>query len=358
LTVVAGLAAAAAYSQPVDVQRLSDRVLVLNLPMLGQRQVVAVSARRGLALIDTGPSPLVATLFKKDVERRFGRQDWACVIDTHGHIDGHTNGNGVFVEIPIIAHENAAAEIAARLDAVASDRPTFCREKVRELQERVDAGAEDAAALRDQIAVWRSIEDQTVRRDIVAPNLTFSDRLTIDMGDLTLRLLYFGNGHSASDVVVYIPEERLLVSGGVCGPYLPVVAESAGMADLQRSITALDDVLDGGVERVVTSHWGVLEGERNVRRQRDYRRDLLSGVTSARERGLSLERTQAELALDRHFPYMADVEPAQGSRNDAHAANVAAVFKLLDRPPSARRGSRAPGGTAKATPGARATPGP
>ncbi len=349
--------AATAHGQQVDVQRLSERVLVLNLPMLGQRQVVAVSAKRGLALIDTGPSPLVATMFKEDVERRFGRRDWAYVINTHGHIDGHANGNGVFADVPIIGHENAPAEIAARLDAVASQRPAFCREKVRQLQERVDAGAEDAVALRDQIAVWRSIEDQTVSRDIMVPTVTFSDRLTIDMGDLTLRLLYFGNGHSASDVVVYIPEEKLLVSGGVCGPYLPAVPESARLVDLSRSISVLDDVLDADVERAVTSHWGILDGQ-DVRRGRDYLRDLLAGVTSAGERGLSLEQAQAELALDRHFPYMADVKPAQGTRDDAHAANVAAVFKLVDRPPSARRESRGPGGTTRATPGGPATPVP
>jgi hypothetical protein len=64
---------------------------------------------------------------------------------------------------------------------------------VAELQKRLDGGAEDAAALRDQIAVWRSIEDQTVRRD---------------------------------DVVVHVLEERLLVCGGVCGPGLATLTSA------------------------------------------------------------------------------------------------------------------------------------
>jgi cyclase len=328
IAAASALVTATAHSQPIDVQRLSNRILTANLPMLGQRQVVAVSAKRGLALIDSGPSPLVMMKLKEEIERQFGRRDWAYVINTHGHIDGHVNGNSVFARIPVIGHENVAAEVQARLDAVASQRVRYCQDQVRELQKRIDGGAEDAAVLRDQIAVWRSIEDQTARRDIMAPNMTFTDELTIDMDDLTLSLLYFGKGHSASDVVVYISEEKVLVAGGACRPFLPTVAEGVGLADLKRSIAVLDRVLEGGVQRVVTSHEGVL-GKQDVQKQRDYYQDLLAGVAAARDCALTLEKAQAELVLDEHFPYMRDVKAHHGSRDDVHAANIAAVWKLV-----------------------------
>ncbi len=328
LLAAAALPTTATSGQTVDVQRLSARILTANLPMLGQRQVVAVSAKRGLALIDTGASPLAMTKLEEEIERQFGRRDWAYVINTHGHIDGHVNGNAVFERIPIIGHENLAAEVRARLDAVASQRVLFLHDRVLQLQRRVDAGAEDASTLQAQIAVWRSLEEQMARREIALPNLTFSDELTIEMGDLTLHLLYFGRGHSASDVIVHIPEEKVLVSGGVCSPFFPTVSPSVRLADLRRSVSVLDRVLAGGVERVIPSHLGLL-GRQDAERLRDYYRDLLAEISAARGRGASLEKAQTELLIDRRFPYMRDVQVAEGRREELHAANVAVVWRLL-----------------------------
>ena len=48
---------------------------------------------------------------------------------------------------------------------------------------------------------------------LTPPNVTVDDRMTLYRGDREIRLLYLGRGHTAGDLVVYLPKERVLCSG-------------------------------------------------------------------------------------------------------------------------------------------------
>ena len=48
---------------------------------------------------------------------------------------------------------------------------------------------------------------------LIPPSKTFNDRMTLDLGDLTLKLYYFGRAHSGSDILIQVPEEELLLTG-------------------------------------------------------------------------------------------------------------------------------------------------
>jgi glyoxylase-like metal-dependent hydrolase (beta-lactamase superfamily II) len=331
---VCALGAAPADAQTVNIERLSDRVLVANVLFVGRSNVVALSTKKGLVLIDTAISPYATAQLKQEVEKQFGRTDWAYVINTHAH--EHVQGNAAFKHVPIIGHENIAGDMKPLVEIMASEEKRapgvrFIQGKVQELQKQVDGGAPNSDVLRAQIAFWQAIEREAASGfEVVTPAVTFSEDLTLDMGDVTIHAMYFGRGHSLSDVVVYIPEEKVLVSGGVCNRFFPRVAETVRLTDLKRSIAVLDRILNDGVERVVAGHAEV-SGRQVLERLRDYYRDLLAGATAAHGQGLTIEKAQAQLVLDQRFPYMRDAQPYQGSREDAHAANVAAVWKLVQQ---------------------------
>jgi glyoxylase-like metal-dependent hydrolase (beta-lactamase superfamily II) len=185
--------------------------------------------------------------------------------------------------------------------------------------------------LRAQLVYWQDIESDAVKGfELVVPNLRFTDELTLDMGDVTIHALYLGRGHSASDIAIHVPEEKLLVAGSACGPFFPKIGDQVRLADLERSVSVFDRVLQSGVEHVVPSHSEV--GDRELaQRRRDYYRDLLAGVADARRQGLGLEQTQAALGLEQRFPYMREAKAFRGTPGEAHAANVAAVWKLLQQ---------------------------
>jgi glyoxylase-like metal-dependent hydrolase (beta-lactamase superfamily II) len=324
-------AASAADSQTVSVQRLSDRVLVASAPLLGPNNVVAVATRKGLVLIDTGVCPFVAGQLKQEIEKQLGRKDWAYVFNTHVH--DHTGGNLLYKGVPIIGHENTVEDSKRLAEALASEEKKapsvkFIQGKIQEVQKQLESGAANGEALRAQLAFWQAIEGDLKGFEVVAPSLRFTEDLTLDMGDATFHALYVGRGHSLSDIVIHVPEEKLLVAGSSCGPFFPKIGDTVRLADLNRSVAVLDQVLQGGVEHVVPSH--AEAGGRDIaERRRDYYRDLLAGVKAAQRDGLTLEKAQSALGLEQLFPYMRDAKVFQGTREEAHAANVATVWKLV-----------------------------
>ena len=92
---------------------IADRCWVARFEFLDVN-VGLVGGDRGLLVVDTHASEVEARRVVEQV-RRLGVGDVVAVVNTHQHFD-HTFGNVVFSEAydgpPIIAHEEAAAELA------------------------------------------------------------------------------------------------------------------------------------------------------------------------------------------------------------------------------------------------------
>ena len=138
------------------------------------------------------------------------------------------------------------------------------------------------------------------------PTLTFSDRLTIDLGgergDLVLQ--YCGRGHTEGDVVAWLPRQRILFAGDL------VEAEAAlytGDAfHREWATTTLDRVAALGAEQLVGGRGAVTKGGHRVdaaiAQTRGFLHVMIREVSAVRERGGTLkdafEATHAALVDD------------------------------------------------------------
>jgi len=59
----------------------------------------------------------------------------------------------------------------------------------------------------------RRLRDKIVGSVITHPDQTFKDGLTITMGDTVIELLHLGASHSPDDVQLWLPAQKLLISG-------------------------------------------------------------------------------------------------------------------------------------------------
>jgi tetratricopeptide (TPR) repeat protein len=50
---------------------------------------------------------------------------------------------------------------------------------------------------------------------LTTPNITFSEKLNLDLGDLSLELMYYGYSHSKTDIIIHCPEEQILCTGDI-----------------------------------------------------------------------------------------------------------------------------------------------
>jgi glyoxylase-like metal-dependent hydrolase (beta-lactamase superfamily II) len=166
---------------------IADRCWVARFEFLDVN-VGLVGGDRGLLVVDTHASEVEARRVLEQV-RRLGVGDVVAVVNTHQHFD-HTFGNVVFSEAydgpPIIAHEEAAAELAR------SAPP---------LQEL--ARTDDSDPRHADIAATR----------VLLPTETFSSARAVDLGDRMVELVHPGRGHTAGDCVVRVGDADLLFAG-------------------------------------------------------------------------------------------------------------------------------------------------
>ena len=111
------------------------------------------------------------------------------------------------------------------------------------------------------------------------PNVTFSDRMTLDLGGRVVELRHCGRGHTAGDIVVWLPEERVLFAGDL------VEAEAAlytGDAYHTEWMTGtLDRVAALEARALVGGRGPVVHGEQRVGAAIAQTRGFLVGMRDA-----------------------------------------------------------------------------
>lgn len=149
--------------------------------------VTLVRGERGLLMVDTHASALAAGEVLDDV-RALGAGDVVEVVNTHEHLD-HCFGNGTvraaYGEVPIHAHEAAAAAQAAAV------------------------GTEAAYDVDDTDPRSGEVRATT----LVPADQTFSSARVVDLGDRYVELVHPGRAHTSGDLVVRVPDVDVLVAG-------------------------------------------------------------------------------------------------------------------------------------------------
>ncbi|WP_408898839.1 MBL fold metallo-hydrolase [Nocardioides sp. R1-1] len=221
------------------------------------------------------------------------------VVNTHADGD-HWFGNELVAGpgVEIIASESAAASMTA---AVAAELASLWAR-----EDRVGDFVRSVAGSFDPTGVTAT-----------APTRTFSGELDLDVGGRHVRLVQVGPAHTAGDVVVHVPDAKVVYTGDILFiGGAPLVWDGP----LSRCIAACDLLLDLDVTTVVPGH-GPVTGKEGVARVRDYLVYVEQEATRRFEAGLDLAEAIASIDLS-GFPEM--------SEHERIAANVTNVYEQLD----------------------------
>jgi glyoxylase-like metal-dependent hydrolase (beta-lactamase superfamily II) len=315
------------------VTRLGEKAALFQIGRESTINVIVLASRRGLVVIDTGILPSRGAALRSAIEREFGRSDFAYIINTHSHFD-HTDGNQAFADVPIVGHQNAVREMnrslgsPAAVEAFLRSRAGYQSALENELKTATVA-SRDETRIREQLARNGALIDdfRQGRFILTRPTVLFSDRLTLDLGDLTLNLIYFGRAHTESDILIHVPELRLLVVGDLFQKdWLPTFSNPR--ADVPRWFEVLYGLPAGlqAVERAVGGHSEPMSGD-DLRAKVVYLRDVWEGVAAARRDGLTLAVAKERLPFDNKNPALAGlIRTWQGQ--DFHLANIEAAWRM------------------------------
>jgi glyoxylase-like metal-dependent hydrolase (beta-lactamase superfamily II) len=299
-------AAAGARGPLFRLQRVTESVyaaLARPAAMLNCNAAVVVGPEYAV-VVDTHSKPSAARALIGQIRAELTDKPVRYVVNTHFHWD-HAQGN--------LAYPDA---YGGRTEVVASNatREWLAREGVARLGQSLASGARTIADLERQIAApaTPAAEKQQLTErladlkafaaemsppedKIVLPRLTFDKRLVLHNGDLEIHLLFLGRGHTAGDVVVYVPAQRVVASGDLMHSLLPYMGD--GFPDeWPRTLTALE-ALD--FDRVAPGHGSVQEGKTIAAGFRAFIEEVDEAVSRGIERGASLEELRRTIAPDR-----------------------------------------------------------
>jgi cyclase len=226
------------------------------------------------------------------------------VVNTHSHSD-HVSGNEIYVEafpgVEFISQAAARGEIAQHKANEESARRY--RDEIATLQKRLDVGTDSGgkpltAERREHIALTKRnfefwIADMRGARDVL-PTLTIEESLVLHRGERTIEIKYLGNGHTAGDLVVYLPKERIVATGDLVVHPVPF-GFSPALREWPTTLRKLE-ALDAAI--IVPGHGQIQRDWRYVDRQIALFESTWAQVKKAVDSGADLETTRK--AVDRN----------------------------------------------------------
>jgi glyoxylase-like metal-dependent hydrolase (beta-lactamase superfamily II) len=267
LLMLAGIGDAAAQATPArEITKLAGEVY--RFRNAGHFSVFAVTPA---GIIVTDPiNKEAAEWLKAELKTRFN-QPVRYLVYSHDHRD-HIAGGEVFADTAIVvAHANAVVPI------IGEKRPT------------------------------------------AAPNVTFTDKMTIELGGTVVELIYTGRNHSDNSIVMRFPRERLLFAVD----FIPV--ETVAFRDFPDSympdwIDSLKMVEALDFDVLVPGH-GAVGRKDHVRMFREYLEELRAEVLKYAREGKSVDEVKQLVTMTKYQGWAGYKEMGQ--------LNVEGMYRLV-----------------------------
>jgi glyoxylase-like metal-dependent hydrolase (beta-lactamase superfamily II) len=254
------------YQPQINCTSLDEHILIVKTGEVYPDQVVAISTDSGIVIIDSGISPTLSNEYRKIISQEFGRDDFKYLINTHHHFD-HTNGNQVFGDAIIIAHDSCPVEMKKFSNSMDDfiDYRTQRYLRRDSLVKQIEPDSKMFKRLSDLVFTSEMMCNDLVNNyNLTLPEFLFDDLFILDLGNITMVLKYFGpDMHTNNDILVYIPEKAVLFTGDLLQEY-----ENYSMIrsshPINYWIASLERIFktEKKIESIVTIHAGILPGER------------------------------------------------------------------------------------------------
>jgi glyoxylase-like metal-dependent hydrolase (beta-lactamase superfamily II) len=280
---------------------------------VGANAPVIVTANEAV-IIDAGTSPAAGRALVQDI-KAFTDKPVKYVIDSHFHYD-HAFANQIFgPDVQLIGHDHTLE----RLKANTLEQYTFqvsvrpIPQRVESLRQRIaeETDPRQKATLEQQVKNSLAYLEQVKEVKQTPPNVTFSDTMTLYKGGREMHLMYLGRGHTDTDVVTYLPRERIVATGDLMESVISYMGDSYP----QEWIATLDKLKALDFDTVLPGHGVPFKGKERITAFQDYLRDLLAQAVVLEKQGLSAEDAAAKIDLRKHaamFPQIRaiGVDPA------------------------------------------------
>jgi len=276
LVALAGLTClngSAQMSQPVlgeDATKISDHVWAL----MGFPNVGIVVGQRATLVVDTGLGPRNGATAARAAAKLSGNQK-LFLTTTHFHPE-HAAGEGGFPPHTILIRDAA------------------------QQQEIERHGAEMIALFSSRSAQNKELLANAKLR---SPDIVFDTEATIDLGGVTVQLLWFGGAHTKGDELILVDPDETLISGDVVqNQVVPNIAGDGGTPASWLGV--LDKISALHVLHVLPDHSAPGDGTL-VSKERAFIDDLRTRALALKRQGVPADDAGKQLGAEFKAKYSA-----------------------------------------------------
>lgn len=251
----------------------------------------------GVIVVDTHLRPSWAKDLIQEI-KKLTDKPVHYVINTHWHND-HTQGNKAYAgafpaHTEFISHHNTREDIVGKAIPSIKQNLTDIPNRIAQLKTQLERGKRSdgttlsdsvKAQLKQQIANQEAYLEELKTLEITIPNLTFDKSLALHSGDRQVQVLYFGEGHTRGDVFIYLPKEKVLVTGDMLTGGVPFMRDANPLA----WASTLEAVGKLEAETIIPGHGDVRKGKDRLNLVVAYLHDLVGAVKAQTEKGATLD---------------------------------------------------------------------
>lgn len=228
------------------------------------------------------------------------------IINTHWHRD-HVQGNQAYLEaygpgITII-QQNLAREDQLKNQPI--EIKTRAPEEVARLEKLLASGknekgvaltAEDKAQLQHLLDLQHAYIAEIPQIRLVPGNVTFDHSLVLHESGRDICLYYYGYAHTRGDAIVYLPAEKIVLTGDVLESGVPIM-RSAYPAQWLSVLGAIGK-LDWNI--VIPGHGGIQRNRDTLNGFTAYLTDLVAETRKAVAKGDSADQAVQDVDLSKY----------------------------------------------------------
>lgn len=296
----------AAWPGPASVELASGIYQFLSPDIAGNvdGNSVAIVTDQDVVVFDTTLLPATAQSVIGEL-RQLTAKPVRYVVNSHWHPD-HSGGNETFAlaypNLDIIASQDTRRLMQQTMGVYVRTLEFEANQANQEIEKELKSGKatdgkpltdSDRSDLRSQLTMERRFLSEYRAMHARLPTMTFGDSLTLYHGGREFRLMHLV-GHTAGDTVLYLPAEKVLLTGDLLAYPVPFCADSHPTA----WIASLEALLQLDAQVIVPGHGRAQSDQAYLRLVLESLQWVGAQVHAALARGLTLAETQKAVNLD------------------------------------------------------------
>ncbi len=240
-------------------------------------------------VVDTHINPAAARAVIGKI-RELTDKPVAFAVNTHWH-DDHTNGNHAykqaFPEVKIVSHQATLKSLRQEWEVLEDGRrASYANYSAAELRaSAAQVEADDpgrAIGLRVFAGYVEALVPELPTMQLVYPDLVFATRMEFVRGERRIVLEWMGRGNTDGDVIVWLPDDDVLITGDVLVAPIPYAFDSP----MIEWVATLERLGGLGAGTIIPGHGAVQHGPRYLEQMVSLLEFTIAAVRDAHAAGV------------------------------------------------------------------------